>query len=264
MKFRFATQRENYEDYASGRVLYGRPGQAAFPVRLASEVFQRCCHTLAQRGASPPYTLYDPCCGSGYLLTVVGLLHGAQLARILASDIDDKAVEQARENLSLLTAAGMDRRLDAIRRLFDAYGKPSHLGALESGRRLKAGLAAAHEAIATECFPFDATGDADWPGAARSIDIVLTDLPYGGLTSWRGSSAHADAARKLLTRLEAVLSPTSVVALIATRQQVASHAAYRRIESLAIGKRRIQLLERVEGGLAAARSSIGEPLSRPA
>jgi 23S rRNA (guanine2535-N1)-methyltransferase len=253
LKYRFATERESYEDYASGRVLYGRPGQAALPVRLASEVFQRCAHRLTQQGAAPPYSLYDPCCGGGYLLTVVGLLHGAQLARILASDIDTKAVEQARENLSLLSAAGMDRRLETIQHLFDAYGKPSHLGALESGRRLKAGLTPAHAAIRTECFPFDATGDRSWPDPVRDIDIVLSDLPYGGLTSWRGSSAPAGAAQKLLTRLEAVLSPTSVVAIVATRQQVTSHPAYRRVDALAIGKRRIQLLERAAGGRTATR-----------
>jgi 23S rRNA (guanine2535-N1)-methyltransferase len=250
MKYRFATHRENYEDYASGRVLHGRPGQAAFPVRLASEVFQRCCHRLAARGVAPPYTLYDPCCGSGYLLTVVGLLHGARLTRILASDIDPGAVEQARRNLSLLTAVGLDRRLEAIQQLFDAYRKSSHQGALESGRRLKASLTAAHEAIETVCFPFDATGDAEWPGEVSHVDIVLSDLPYGRVTSWRGASASTGGAQKLLTRLEAILSPTSVVAIIANREQGTSHAAYRRVDSLAIGKRRVSLLERVKNGTA--------------
>jgi 23S rRNA G2445 N2-methylase RlmL len=246
MKYRFATQRENYEDYAGGRVLHGRPGQAAFPVRLASEVFQRCCHRLAARGVAPPYALYDPCCGSGYLLTVVGLLHGALLSRILASDIDREAVEQARRNLSLLTAVGLDRRVEAIRQLFDAYRKPSHQGAIESGRKLKAGLTAAHEAIKTACFPFDVTGDADWPAEVGHVDIVLSDLPYGRSTSWHGASASADAAQTLLSRIEAILSPTGVVALSANREQATSHAAYRRVDSLAIGKRRVSLLERVK------------------
>jgi 23S rRNA G2445 N2-methylase RlmL len=244
MKYRFATERENYEDYASGRVLLGRAGLAAFPVRLASELFQRCCHRLAQRGVAPPYTIYDPCCGSGYLLTVVGLLHGSHLARILASDIDTEAVDRARANLSLLTAAGLDRRLSAIQELFDLYQKPSHHGALESGRRLKATLTPAHEGIETACFLFDVTGDAEWPDEVRNIDIVLSDLPYGRTTSWRGASAPPDAAQTLLTRITAVLSPTALVAIIANREQATSHAAYRRVESLAIGKRRVHLLER--------------------
>lgn len=251
MKYRFATHRENYEDYASGRVLYGRAGLTAFPVRLATEVFQRCCHRLAQRGVPPPYTIYDPCCGGGYLLTVVGLLHAAQLARILASDIDPEAVARAQENLSLLTAAGVDRRLSTIQQMFDLYHKPSHRGALESGQRLKATLTAAHESIDTACFQFDVTGDADWPDEVHHIDIVLTDLPYGRTTSWRGASAPTDAAQKLLTRIMAILSPTAVVAIIANREQATSHVAYRRVASLAIGKRRMHLLERAQHSASA-------------
>src|SRR5919198_6265316 len=101
MKYRFATERVTYEDYASGRILYGRPGFTAFPVRLASELFQRCADRLAQEGKPPPYSLFDPCCGGGYLVTVAGLLHGDRLAGILASDIDPEAVDLAGRNLSL-------------------------------------------------------------------------------------------------------------------------------------------------------------------
>src|SRR3954454_13430762 len=101
MKYRFVPQRENYEDYAGGRVLFGRPGNTAFPVRLASEIFQRCADRLARSGVPPPYSIYDPCCGSGYLLTVIGLLHGDRIARILASDVNLHALEFAQRNLSL-------------------------------------------------------------------------------------------------------------------------------------------------------------------
>src|SRR2546421_6852423 len=57
-----------YTTLFRSRVLYGGPGSSAFPVRLASEIFQRCRSRLAHQGAPPPYTLYDPCCGEGYLL----------------------------------------------------------------------------------------------------------------------------------------------------------------------------------------------------
>src|SRR5438128_795255 len=40
MPFKFAVERENYADYASGKVFYNLPGHPAFPVRLASEIFQ--------------------------------------------------------------------------------------------------------------------------------------------------------------------------------------------------------------------------------
>ena len=41
MPYLFATQDQDYADFASGRVIYNAPGMPAFPVRLASEMFQR-------------------------------------------------------------------------------------------------------------------------------------------------------------------------------------------------------------------------------
>jgi len=60
MEYKFATDRANYADLASGHVFYSLPGHPAFPVRLASEIYQRC---LALRGQGPsPCTIFDPCC----------------------------------------------------------------------------------------------------------------------------------------------------------------------------------------------------------
>ena len=252
MKYRFALGRENHEEFAGGRVLYGGPGSSAFPVRLASEIFQRCASRLAQRGVPPPYTLYDPCCGEGYLLTVLGFLHGALLSRIIASDIDPEAVERARRNLSLLTVAGLDRRVHEIRRLLDAYNKPSHLGALESGAILRSRLSPAHEAIATKCFTFDIAAEDRLPPAVTDVDIVFSDLPYGRISSWQGAADPESAARKLFAAISTALSPAAVVALVAERQQALSHPDFRRVDSLAIGRRRVSLLERAHGSGPAA------------
>jgi SAM-dependent methyltransferase len=252
MKYRFALCNENHEEFAGGRVLYGGPGSSAFPVRLASETFQRCGSRLAHQGAPPPYTLYDPCCGEGYLLAVVGFLHGAHLARIIASDIDPEAVERTRRNLSLLTATGLDRRLHEIRRLIDAYHKPSHLAALESVASLRSRLSPAHEAIAIECFVFDIAADAPLPRAVNDVDVVFSDLPYGRSSAWRGAAEPASAARKLLAVVSVALSPAAVVALVANRQQAVSHPDFRRVDSLAIGRRRVTLLERAHRSAQAA------------
>jgi hypothetical protein len=245
MKYRFATARENYEEFAGGRVLYGGPGSSAFPVRLASELFQRCEDRLARHGASPPFTLYDPCCGEGYLLTVIGFLHGARLVRIIASDVDAEAVERARRNLSLLTAAGLDRRSREIQRLMDTYHKPSHAGALESAAMLRSRLTPAHEAIAIDCFVFDITAGAPLPPAVTGVDIVLSDLPYGCSSTWTGAADPASAARDLLAAVAPALSPAAVVALVADKQQIVSHPDFRRVDTLSIGRRRVTLLERL-------------------
>ena len=70
MQYQFATERPDYSDLASGRVLYSMPGHPAFPIRLGSEILQRCLALRRAAGYSSPVVLYDPCCGTGYLVTV--------------------------------------------------------------------------------------------------------------------------------------------------------------------------------------------------
>ena len=101
----------DFEDFASGRVLLHRTGYPNFPVRLAQEIFCRC---LARLDSAKPLRLYDPCCGGGYLLTVLGFLNYGRLETIAASDISGEAVQLARENLSLLGRAGLARRKEQL------------------------------------------------------------------------------------------------------------------------------------------------------
>ena len=84
--YRFATDDRSYADLGSGRVLRSRPGQPAFPVRLAREMFEQAL-ALRPAGAAPPI-LYDPCCGAGHLLASVGLLYADRLTAVIGSDVD--------------------------------------------------------------------------------------------------------------------------------------------------------------------------------
>ncbi len=138
MQYKYAKTPLDHSDLASGRVLYSLPGHPAFPVRLASEIFQRC---MAYRETiyknSDPCTLYDPCCGTAYHLSVLAYLHGEQIREVIGSDIDEKAVAIAKRNLEMLTVAGLDQRLAEISQLFELYSKDSHKDALSSGHILK-------------------------------------------------------------------------------------------------------------------------------
>ncbi len=96
-KYQYAVTKENYEDYSSGRVIYGATGATNFPVRLSSEVFQQCVHYLKGKGKAGPYKLYDPFCGVAYSLTVIGFLHGAEIESIAGSDSDSRMLEFAAE-----------------------------------------------------------------------------------------------------------------------------------------------------------------------
>jgi len=243
LEYRFAAN-EPREHFASGRVLYNAKGAAPFPVRLADEIAQRCFHALEQRGCPKPYAVYDPCCGSGYLLTVIGLMHGPRIRAVYASDIDEAMLEAARRNLSLLTAEGMRARTEQIRELHALYGKPSHREALESAAILERYRERGNVEI-IEVFPADITAgapDALRNGGACPVNVVIADLPYGHLTGWQGGSA--EPAARMLDSLLPLLQPgKSIVALIADKSLKLRHESFRRLELLKAGKRRIALLE---------------------
>src|SRR5262245_25916369 len=121
MPYRFVSERPDYSDFAAGPVLYSLPGRPAFPVRLASEIFQRCQAHLRRTGSAGPYTIYDPCCGSGYLLTVLAYLHRPMIQQLAGSDVDAEVIPLAARNLSLLTLAGVEARIAQLAELSERF-----------------------------------------------------------------------------------------------------------------------------------------------
>ena len=230
MTYRYATEKTSYADFAAGRVLLNRAGATSFPVRLADEIFERCAALLPGDG---PYRLYDPCCGAGYLLTTLGFLHGARIAALIGSDIDAEWVALARRNLALLTAAGLEARAARIAADLARFGKESHREALESARRLAEHLPP--HPIETLCFV--AEGAAAPPFAP--VDLLIADVPYGGLTAWAGG---ADAA-SLLAAGRSALAAHGVAAIISDKGQRPAHPAYRQAGRFSIGRRQIVLLK---------------------
>ncbi|MDF2713926.1 MAG: hypothetical protein K0R28_851 [Paenibacillus sp.] len=241
MSYQFAIEQENYEDLASGRVLYNQHGSTAFPVRLASDLFQRAKAALIGKGSRGPYRIYDPCCGGGYMLASIGFLHGEDLESITASDIDPSAVDLACRNLSLLTAEGLRKRVEQIEQLHASYGKQSHAEALAGAKRLRRRIDAfANPAGISDCFVADATQPNERL-AGRQFDIVLTDVPYGNKVEWKTEASEPTAL--LLDRLEPLLTPESVVILVSAKESKITHDRYRRLGQFKMGKRRVALLE---------------------
>ena len=180
MAYKYVNSKDNHEDLASGRVLYNVPGAPAFPVRLAVELFRRALERLATKTGGSMVSLYDPCCGSGYLLTVLGILHGEHLERLVGSDPDGKLLDVARKNLSLLGDAGLARRMAELGDLYRRFGKASHAGALESAQRIRERILRRGRDIPVHLFRADAakarTPDEMFP----AVDLVMADIPYGG------------------------------------------------------------------------------------
>ena len=138
MQYKYAKKQLDYSDFTSGRVFYSLPGYPAFPVRLASEIFQRCIVIRKTTyNDQTPCTLYDPCCGAAYHLGILACLHGEYIREIICSDVDEKAVALAKRNLGLLDIAGLDKRIGEISTMVEQYGKDSHKDALRSAQVLK-------------------------------------------------------------------------------------------------------------------------------
>lgn len=249
MQYKFAKEQLDYADFSSGRVFYSQPGYPAFPVRLASEIFQRCmaqCKSIYQ--VSEPCVLYDPCCGSGYQLGVLGYLHGEHIQEMIGSDIDERAVQIAQRNLGLLHPEGLNKRIHELSEMLKEFGKDSHREALASAALLNEKLSARTKTsqLVTHAFQANALNPEEISKYLRpgAVDIVITDVPYGLQSNWTGANSNA-LTNPLETMLDALLdflSPASVVAISSDKAQKAFHKSYRRLEQFQIGKRRVAIL----------------------
>jgi hypothetical protein len=249
MKYRFVQEHQDYSDLAMGRVFHSLPGYTPFPVRLASEIFQRCVAIRQDQGQKGPCVLYDPCCGSGYLLAVLLYLHADALDVVVGSDINPEGLSLAERNLALLTPEGITARIGQIANMLAAFGKTSHQEALMSAQRIHRHLVEhAVPKVPTRLFLADATDKvmiSDGLGSLKP-DIVVTDVPYGQHSAWAFSGSTTPLPIKptsaMLDALLPVLPEGAVVAITSDKSQKVSHSAYRRVVHFQIGKRRVVFL----------------------
>lgn len=243
MKYRFAIDNHSYEDFASGRVLISAPGFTAFPVRLAREMFEQSVDF--REFPFKDLTLYDPCCGAGYLVTVIGFLYGDLLDTIIASDINDAAVSLAFKNLSLLSPDGLRTRISELRHELRVHERESYVEAIGSARRLQTRLGEVDTEVST--FVANALSASSIKNGLKdhSPGIVISDLPYGRSTAWLNSNGtrmeSSEAIRLLLDNLLHVIRRNCIVALCTPGDKV-DHPSYDRLRQVKIGRRRITWL----------------------
>lgn len=247
MTYRFVIEYRDYSDYASGRVLYNLPGHPAFPIRLASEIFQRCLEFRRKVMITTPVILYDPCCGSAYSLAVLAFFHWEAIAEIFASDINKEALSVAERNLSLLTPDGLERRVQELAQLKILYGKPSHDDAMASALFLQESLAKniVDHPISTHLFQADIHQPTTifTSFGEQKADVVITDIPYGRLSSWQGATEDGSPTSQMLTTLVQVLSDDAVVAIVSTKREKIAHPDYLQIRRLKLGLRLVTFLK---------------------
>ncbi|MDF2803368.1 MAG: hypothetical protein K0S61_3271 [Anaerocolumna sp.] len=218
----------NYEDYASGRVLYHGSGVPNFPVRLINEIYGRC---VAYLGKEEDISVYDCCLGGGYSLTVLGFLNQGTISKIYGSDIDESMLAIARRNLSLLSCNGIEERIGELEGLYELHGKESHNLAIESAKRLKKEL---NGNIEINVFQ----GDVFKPIDIDTIpDIIITDVPYGGLVDWQGG----DNVGKMIESLCNISDGHTIIAVIMDKKQKFSNDRLIRLEKNIVGKRKFEI-----------------------
>ncbi len=232
--------KDNYEDYSSGRVLYGAPMATNFPVGLTLDIYRKCSEQLIKNGNSGPYVIYDPFCGVAYSLTVLGFFNGENIKKIIASDVDKTMLEFAHKNLSLLTKKGIDIRIKELKRFIQDYNKNSHEEALISAEKLKI----ISNELTTEIkeFQYNILSDIQLPKFVNKIDMIITDLPYGKLTNWEGVDREINPTQQFLNKIKDRLKKNSVVVIVSNKQQKVIYEGFNKVKSFKVGKRKIIML----------------------
>jgi tRNA G10 N-methylase Trm11 len=228
MEYKF-TQNENYEDYASGRVIYHMGGKPTFPVRLALEMYERCLQLSKKK---KDITLYDCCCGGAYMLTVLGLMKGDSITKIYGSDIDLKSIKLAEDNLGLLTESGIKKRRDELEDLYTKYGKLSHMEALQSIDRIEKMRS---KDVKTGVFSRNVLEVCD---LSFIPDIIITDVPYGNQVEWNEGSGGIN---QMMDALSGVSGRETIICVCMDKKQKIQTEIYQRLAKQVVGKRKFEI-----------------------
>lgn len=236
MEYKYA-KNNNYEDYASGRVLYHMGGEPTFPVRLALEIYQRC---LQYSDKKADISLYDCCCGGAYMLTILGLLRSDTISKLYGSDIDLRSIKLAEDNLGLLTRPGIKKRRDELESLYRKYGKTSHLDALNSLDKIEKQLTREIKACA---FNRNALEACELPFIP---DVVITDVPYGNMAEW---GEGRGGVNQMMDALSGICGQDTIICVCMDKKQKIQTDRYQRLERQLVGKRKFEIYKKkVPGG----------------
>ena len=231
MEYKY-TKNDNYEDFASGRVLYHVGGEPTFPVRLALEIYERC---LSYSNKKTEISLYDCCCGGAYMLTILGLLKSTSISMLYGSDINSESITLAKDNLGLLTKSGIDRRRDELETLYQKYKKVSHMEAIQSIDRIEQRLT---KEVKTSVFNRNVLEISDLPFIP---DIIITDVPYGNMVEWDEGSGGIN---QMMNALSSVCGSETIICICMDKKQKIQTDKYQRLERQLVGKRKFEIYKK--------------------
>lgn len=225
-----ACPNDNFEDYSSGRVLYSGQGIPNFPIRLLNEMYGRAKSHLEKK---EDIIVYDPCCGGGYALTILGIFDNLNIGKLYASDVNTDMVEFSKKNLGLLTYCGLMKRKQELQYLYELYGKQSHREALSSWENIYDRL---KKEITADIFKADCTKTL--PNIKP--DIIITDVPYGNLVNW----TEETGLNAMLEQLWNISHSETVLAVCMDKGQKVESSRWTRVEKHNVGKRHLEILKK--------------------
>lgn len=228
MEYKY-TQNDNYEDFASGRVIYHIGGEPTFPVRLTLELYERC---LQHSKKKKDITLYDCCCGGAYMLTILGLMKNNTISKLYGSDMDLNSIRLAEDNLGLLTESGIMKRRNELELLYKNYGKASHADALQSIDRIEKLIS---KELKTYVFKRNALEVSDLPFIP---DIIIADVPYGNLVEWHEGNGSIN---QMMDALSTICGKDTILCVCMDKKQKIQTEIYQRLEKQVVGKRKFEI-----------------------
>jgi len=248
VKYRFTGTDFDSSPFASGSILFSRPGLVGFPARLASELYIRCARSLDQRREKGRHQLYDPCCGGGIGLTALALIHGDELDVVAGSDCDPDALSICERNLGLLSREGFDARIENLHAKHSEFGRPHYQMAALAAERLRDQLGTRLDSPPnTRLFVADAADPGEVKRGLSGIrpDIVVADLPYGVMSyAWRPDGPNDQTWRDaLVTVLLEITARPAALALVSRERLRPPPETVGRWQHKKLGHRHILLVE---------------------
>ena len=231
-------EKDDFSFLASGNVIKHFSGMPCFPVRLNLELFERARRAVGKERIS----VYDPCCGSGFSLTVLGLMRRERVEWLRGSDVNPACLEAAACNTSLLTQEGLFAARDAVLSgQFVTEERRAQMNA-SVGKLLPYMQG---EAPGADVFLHDIL--ASVPPLPGPADYIFADIPYGIMTEWQSeSAADPDPLRAFLMNTAPALAEGGVLTVCGGKDLRVRAEGFRRIGRFSVGKRLVYMLQKTE------------------
>ena len=230
------TEKEDFSFLASGNVIKHFSGMPCFPVRLTLELFERAYRVIG----ADKISVYDPCCGNGFSLTVLGLMRSDKLSWISGSDVSSACVDAARCNVSLLNPRNLLSARDALLSK-ETTGQERRDQLQKAIDRLLPSSGTA--VLPAEIFQHDILFSS--PEHLRGkVDCVFADIPYGDMTAWQSENIFTEnSVDAFLNNLLPVMHHNSALIICGSKSLKIRNERFVRIDKLRAGKRLIYILK---------------------